>query len=468
MNLDDLRTIVARGESETLEFKRSTGQLVAGMRTVCGMLNGLGGFVLFGVGDNGAISGQNVSTQTLEQLANELRKIEPPAFPEQLSVTLENGNCVIALRVTGGGGPFTYDGRPYQRVGPTTSLMPRQRYERALLERLHATQRWENEAAVGFTVEDLDHAEITRTIDEAIRRGRMGEPGTRNPVGVLAGLNLIRDGHLLNAAVVLFGRSDRLMPTFPQCLLRMARFRGTDKSEFIDNRQEVGNAFDLFVRAQRFLRDHLPVAGRIVPNLFERIDDPLYPLEALREALANALCHRDYAIGGGAVDVALYDDRLEIQSTGPLPFDITPEDLTRPHQSRPWNPLIAQAFYRRGISEAWGRGTLKMVELTTQAGLAAPEFESNRHSVLVRFRPTSYIPPLRVTHDLSDLQRAVLDVLARNGATSLKRIREQLPDPVPVRTVQDNLQIMRQLGLVDLEGTRRTARWMLRGAPLRD
>ena len=81
-----------------------------------------------------------------------------------------------------------------------------------------------------------------------------------------------------------------------------------------------------------------------MPGLFERIDDPLYPTEALREALANALCHRDYSIGGGAVSLAIYDDRLEITSTGALPFDLTPAHLLRPHVSR-WNPLIAQAFY---------------------------------------------------------------------------------------------------------------------------
>ena len=116
-----------------------------------------------------------------------------------------------------------------------------------------------------------------------------------------------------------------LLPNYPQCALRMARFRGSDKSEFLDNRQEIGNAFDLFQRAQRFVRDHLPVAGRVLPNVFERVDDPLYPPAALREAVANALCHRDYSIAGGVVSIAIFDDRLEISSTGVLPFDLTPE-----------------------------------------------------------------------------------------------------------------------------------------------
>src|SRR5690606_26241607 len=123
----------------------------------------------------------------------------------------------------------------------------------------------------------------------------------------------------------------------PQCLLRVARFRGKDKNEFLDNRQFHGNTFDLLLKAERFLRENLPVAGRIQPNVFERIDDPLYPPVALREALANAFCHRDYSIGGGSVSVGVFDDRLEITSTGTLHFGLTPEMLYLPHESLPWN-----------------------------------------------------------------------------------------------------------------------------------
>jgi len=463
MNLQQLQAIVARGESDQLEFKRTSGERKEAAKTACAMLNGLGGFILIGVDDQGRMIGQHATAQTIEDIAQELRRIDPPAFPELETVMLDNGRSVIVLRVHGGGGPYTYDGRSYTRLGPTTSVMARQQYERVLLERMHATHRWENQPTHTFGVEHLDHAEITRTVEEAIRRGRLEEPGTRDAHALLTGLGLIHEGRLLNAAVVLFGQTERMLPTYPQCLLRMARFRGRDKTEFVDNRQEHGHAFDLFVRAQRFLRDYLPVAGRIVPNLFERVDDPLYPLAALREALANALCHRDYSVGGGAVSIAIYDDRLEIASTGLLPFGLTPEDLTRPHQSRPWNPLVANVFYRRGIIESWGRGTIKMAELTAEAGLAAPEFESSGGQVLVRFRPTRYVPPTRIGHNLSPLQQELLDIVAQTGAISLGGIRAILTSEIPEGTVQDNLRLLRTLGLVDVRGTGRGARWMLKG-----
>ena len=210
------------------------------------------------------------------------------------------------------------------------------------------------------------------------------------------------------------------------------------------------------------MRVHLPIAGRILPNVFERVDDPLYPTEALREALANALCHRDYTFGGGSIGLAIYDDRLEITSPGPLPFPLTPDDLRRPHPSRPPNPLIANAFYRRGIIEQWGRGTTKMIELTERAGLAAPEWEATPYDVTVRFRPTRYVPPTRVGHDLTPLQRDVLDVLARLGPSPLGRIMTELATDVPMRTVQDNLQMLRRLNLIDVSGSKRGARWELK------
>src|SRR6266540_2896544 len=125
MNLAELQALVAGGESEQVEFKRSSGQRSDAARTVCALLNGLGGFVLFGVSDRGEILGQQVSAHTLEEVAHELRRIEPPAFPDIETVQLESGLSVIALRVPGGGGPYTFDGRPYLRYGPTTIVMPR-------------------------------------------------------------------------------------------------------------------------------------------------------------------------------------------------------------------------------------------------------------------------------------------------------------------------------------------------------
>jgi ATP-dependent DNA helicase RecG len=161
MNLKELKVIVAKGESDRVEFKRSTGQRTEAAKSVCALANGLGGFVLFGVADKGEIVGQQVATSTLEDVANELRRIEPPVFPDIETVALKGGNTVIALRVPGGGGPYSYDGRPCQRHGPTTRVMPRGVYEQRVMEKLPATSRWENQPVPGgVTIADLDEDEI--------------------------------------------------------------------------------------------------------------------------------------------------------------------------------------------------------------------------------------------------------------------------------------------------------------------
>ena len=167
--------------------------------------------------------------------------------------------------------------------------------------------------------------------------------------------------------------------------LRLARFLGNDKSAFIDSRQTHGHAFRLLDEAMSFMMRHLPISGRFEPGRLERIDEPLYPVAALREAVVNALCHRTYRNVGGAVSVAIYHNRLEIWSDGLLPFGLAPEDLKRSHESRPRNPLIANVFYRRGSIEQWGCGTERIVELCARAGRPEPEFGQQAGSFWVQF-----------------------------------------------------------------------------------
>ena len=342
--------------------------------------------------------------------------------------------------------PYTYRGAAYRRVGNTTLAMTADEYNRMLFERMHSEQRWENQPATGWSVDDLDVGEIRRTVTIAVQEGRLEEPISREPFDLLRGLGLLRDGVLLRAAAVLFGNVDRLEFDMPQCLLRVARFRGVDKMRFLDNRQFNGNAFALLAHAERFLRDTLPISGRFEQDRFERIDEPLYPPLATREALANALCHRDYSIGGGSIGVAVYDDRLEVTSAGSLHFGLTPEELFAPHESRPWNPLIARTFYRRGVIEKWGSGTLKMAELTSSAGLPIPEIEDASGCVTVRFRHGQFV---LLRGNMSERQEAIIALLDRvNDGLTLREIQARLAPAVSERQVRRALEGLRDRGLV--------------------
>ena len=132
--------------------------------------------------------------------------------------------------------------------------MPRATYQRLLIESLNATDRWEMQPAVGCGIDTLDQRELVVTIEEAIRRGRMEDPGTRDPMGLLRGLDLLVQGDQISrAALALFCKDDHSILEFPQFNLRVARFKGTTRDEFLDNRQYSGNAFAFMRRAERFL-----------------------------------------------------------------------------------------------------------------------------------------------------------------------------------------------------------------------
>ncbi len=225
---------------------------------------------------------------TSRPLDREPRRIEPPAFPVIEVVPVHGDHGVLALKVAAGiQGPFTFDGRPYLRQGPQTLVMPRGRYEDLLLERRHATRRWENDPVpLGVGLRDLDQDEIRRVLNAAIQRGRMEQPVEQDIPAILRGLGLIRDGALLQAALAFFG-----------------------------------HAFQLLHRAESFLLDHTQIASRVLPKR-EREDLPAYLPAVTREALANALCHRDYAQASGNLSVAMYDDRLEIANPGGLHFGL--------------------------------------------------------------------------------------------------------------------------------------------------
>jgi len=426
---DQITTWAAAGESEILEFKRSTGQRREAARTLCAMLNHRGGRLLFGVEPDGRMAGQQVSERTLEEIAQELREIDPPVFPSVERVDVGGGREVLVVSVSAGHSqPYAYRGQAWRRVGATNQSMSRDEYNRVLLERLHADVRWENQAATGWSVKDLDQEEVRRTLDEGIRIGRIEDPGTREPEAILRGLGLLEDGSLLRAAVVLFGRGDRLLPDFTQCLLRVARFRGTEKGEFLDNRQFRSHAFELFRQAQRFILDHMPIAGRFEPGRMERIDEPAYSPLAFREAIANAICHRDYATGGSSIGVAMYDDRLEVTSSGTLHFGFTPEALFEPHESRPWNPLIASVFYRRGIIETWGQGTIKMARWAEEASLPKPEILEIPGAVVVRFRRRATEEALQKTtgKTTGKTHDAVLALLAAEPSLTIPEIAQRI------------------------------------------
>ncbi|MBI5527014.1 MAG: transcriptional regulator, partial [Deltaproteobacteria bacterium] len=358
------------------------------------------------------------------------RRFEPPPVIEIDRVKVRAGYEVVVLsaKPNAESVPFTFDGRPFERIGNTTRKMSQAHYEALLLHRTHETQRWENQPAKDVTVADIDRDEVYRIVEIARSVGRLIGPVGRSLPDVLDRLGVRSRGKILRAAVVLFGKT--FMPDYPQCELRMARFRGTDKTEFLDQRQIRGPAFKLLEEAEMFCQRHFPLPAKIVPYQLRRVETPLIPPDAMREILVNALIHRDYSIEGGAVSLAIFDDRVEVWSAGRFPEGITPQSLSRTHSSVLRNPRIAEVFNRVGLIEKWGRGTNRVIEMCRSAGIPEPTFEENTGSAVVTFRvkvgSTAHAAPQVGTKSgPSRDQVGTKSGLSRDQVTILEKCREE-------------------------------------------
>jgi ATP-dependent DNA helicase RecG len=263
--------------------------------------------------------------------------------------------------------------------------MPQDRYESLLLDRAHARRRWENQPAVDVRLEDLDREEILRTRQAAIEQRRISA-GTSTDIGdILDRLGLRRDGVITQAAQMLYGT--RFLPDYPQGLVKMGRFRGTKiTGDILDNKQEHMHAFAIVREGIAFLDRILPLAARFPEGKIFREDRLPVPPNALREILLNAVMHRDYSRPGSYVAIAIFDDRIEIRSTGRLPAGVTVPMLSRPHLSELRNPLIAEAFHRTGAVEIWGRGTNRVIAECEAYGIDPPEFAEDEVGLVVTFR----------------------------------------------------------------------------------
>ena len=391
MTIEDVKAIIQGDETRTLEVKKTTGELKDGMRSACAFLNTAGGWLFFGIAPiTLKILGQEVTDSTRREIAREVAKLEPLIdLPvEYIDVPDRPGCQVIALHLDAPSywdAPYTYDNKPYMRIESTTVVMPRDIFEDRLMRSKTNLHKWKDQICEGITIADLEELRIRGGVRLGVERGRMPESSLMESTESLVGkLKLTTDGGLKNAAAALFLRDTS---QFPQFLLRMARFRGNDKTEFIDNQRAYGNFFTLLDAGMAFFFKHLSLSGKIVG--FTREEKLEIPAEALREALTNALCHRQFHNTSSSVGIAIYDDRVEIENTGHLPDELTVETIKQSHHSFPQNPTIADVLFKTTFLENWGSGVGRMVDACREANLPEPEFNQNAAFVWVAFKRTT-------------------------------------------------------------------------------
>lgn len=238
--------------------------------------------------------------------------------------------------------------------------------------------------------------------------------------------------------------------------------------DFIDNKEYLGNAFRILKEVNDFVSRHLPIASFFEPDRFERIDKPALPVLAIREALVNSVCHKDYSNRSSSITLGIFDDRMEIWNNGKLPANIKITDLKKRHKSEPRNKIIAKVFYDRKFFDGWGTGINKIFDLCRINDIPEPEYEEYSGGVEVRFKFRESIgfaklPEFNVSdYQLTTRQKDILKILTAGAKMTVGEIRKCLENPPSPRTVGDDLSQLKGLELVELEGIGRGAKWFLK------
>jgi len=475
MNINDVKKIISNGESITVEYKKSIAEIEKLGRAMSGLLNVKGGFGLLGITDKGRIVGVEVTDSTKKKLTTFLNHFDPQPQITIEYIPLDESDKMIVVFVceqSRHAQPYTYKGRAYLKTQSGKTLMSVERYRALLLESAGVSKAWESMDAEGFTLNDLDHDEIVRSFKIGLREQRIPEDEyTEEPAEILRHFDLAQDSKINNAAMVLFAR--KMPAAYSQCFIRMGRFLDDTMDDVLDSKQFRGNAFQLLHGAQEFVRKHIPISSRFDPNQFERIDEAALPLLAVREAIINAICHRDYANRAGDISLYIFNDCLEIHNIGHLFGGLTVEELSIRHPSRRRNEKVAQVFHARKLIDRFGGGTRRMVRLCEESGLPAPTFIEESDGLLVRFcfrtpiGPQSAIKPVRAAYQLTERQLEILQVLAGNSYVSLRDIVSALKHPPAARTVGDDLAFLKSIDLANSKGTGRGAVWFLENKPVK-
>ena len=427
LTIQDIETIIRSDENRILEVKKTTGEIDAGMSSGCAFLNTDGGWLLFGIAPKSLkILGQDVTDPTKQEIANHLRKFDPLINPyvQYVDVPESDGKKVIAIYFDPAeysDVPYSYDGRPYYKVENTTTLMPRQLFERLIRENHPEKFSWEKEICHKAILEDLDAKRIRGTIQAGVNVGRIPSSALQlqDVPAQLAHFKIgdEKDG-IHNAAVVLFGKE----PTrfFNQCKVRLARFEGTSMRQFRDQTVCEGNLFEQYDAIINFCQKHMFLAGTMETG--QRIDTLTVPFLAIRETVLNMLAHRSWWDEDESLSVAIFDDRIEFTNPGHFPIGTSVEDFIETPRSKPQNPDIAGVLFRSGWMESWGRGIANIMEACEQAGLPKPEFIKAPWITRIIFRFKTPLTPY-------------LSGKGGNGSSS-EPINEPLNEPLNYSNIQ--------------------------------
>ena len=374
----DIIERIKKGEGKTLEFKEKMPGSDGIAKTVTAFSNTAGGKIVIGVNADNEIIGIDCDNKTeyQDKISNIIHDtIHPAVLPEIYSYNINGKNILIIEVFPGTLKPYFIKSKGkadgvYIRIGATNKKADIEYIKE--LERQRKNISYDEEITSGIEAGDFDVKNFMITLGEILEKKL-----TENDLLSLKLLKKINDKiKLTNAALIISGRAEHSR-------IKCARFKGNSVSVFIDRKELGGDVFTQLDNAVKFLKFNLNLKGEI-KNSLRRKDTFEIPIEALREAIINAIVHRDYAITGSDIKISVFDDTVEILSPGALPNAITVEEILR-GRSEIRNKIIARIFKEADMIEQWGTGVRRIVESCAAAGLNPPDFIETGHFLTVKF-----------------------------------------------------------------------------------
>lgn len=357
-------------ESETVELKKSLAELKEGLVSIAAILNKHGaGELWFGVAPSGKPVGLDVNDKTLRDLSQAIAAhIEPKIYPQVTTQTLLGKTC-IHIRFDGQNAPYFAHGRAFMRVADEDRQLSAAELETIIVDKNQNALRWDSRA-LGKPWPDLEIKKVKSFAKRAgLQWDALGDDDEIRLQRTLRKLELLQKGELCNAARLFFANEP--------IQLRCAVFGTTDTVTIIDRHDFDGDILELIEEAQKYILKNIHIGMRL-EGLY-RVDVPEISMDALREAIINAFCHRDWR-DPDYVQVAIFKNRVEVRNPGKLYGGLTIADLHRGNVSQRRNPLIADLFRRIEMVESWGRGMTLIhqnapsVEFRQVAGLFIASF----------------------------------------------------------------------------------------------
>lgn len=414
-------------EHQNIEYKQSWHDEY--LKWVCGFANAQGGVIFIGKDDNGIVVGIDDYKRLMDDIPNKIRN----AIGIMVEVNLheEAEKHFIEIVTHPYSVPISLRGRYYYRSGSTKQELTGASLNEFLLKKSGKT--WDDVLEPRANFNDIDEKTVNIYLRASENAGRLPENEGLALPELFEKLRLTENGHLKRAALILFGKDPGKF--YPNTFVKIGRF-GKNDADIKFQETEEGNIVRL-LQAVLYQLNHKFLVRPIEFEGIHRIEKGEYPVAAVREMLLNALVHRNYM--GAPIQIRVYDDKLSIWNEGILPDGLTLDALKRSHSSRPRNPIIADVCFRGGYIDAWGRGTIKIIDTCKQADLPEPEMKELDGGFSIMLFKDNTTPEQLTKLGLNDRQvKAVLFVKENGKITNSEYQRlNKVSDRTALRDIEE-------------------------------